>query len=84
MSYLQEQDRIKEELKRRHPGWAIWYVPQVGRDSTWCAQPWPRIQSTSPEQLEADIAQAHAEAAENWPALAPEPPVPVADGPLPR
>lgn len=73
MSRLDELDRIAAELRQRNPGWQIWFVPKLGKDATWCARPWPLINSTSPEQLEADIAQAHAEAAEIWPALAPHP-----------
>ena len=74
VSYLERLDQIAAELRQRHPGWQIWYVPQLGRDSAWCARPWPLLNATSPEHLEAEIAQAHAEAAENWPALREEKP----------
>ena len=84
VTYLDKLDQIAAELRRRHPGWQIWFVPQLGRDSTWCARPWPLLNAQSPEHLEAEIAQAHREAGENWPALAPEPPAPATDGPLPR
>jgi hypothetical protein len=72
MSYLQELDQIAAELRQRHPGWQVWFVPGIGT-VTWCARPYPLINAQTPEQLEAEIAQAHAEAAEHWPALAPEP-----------
>lgn len=78
MSFLQELDQIAEELRRQNPGWQIWYVPRNDRTVTWCARPWPLLNSTGPEHLEAEIAQAHAEAAENWSALAPQAPDPKA------
>jgi hypothetical protein len=81
MSYLGKLDQIAAELRQRHPGWQIWFVPELGRAPAWCARPWPLLNAASPEHLEAEIAQAHAEASENWPALAPEPPATAADGP---
>ena len=42
----------------------------IARRTVWCAQPWPLINSGSPEHLAAEIAQAHTEAAADWPALA--------------
>lgn len=78
MSYLGGLDRIAAELRQRNPGWQIWFVPRVGKDAEWCARPWPLINSTSPEHLAADIARARAEAAEKWPALAPQAPDPKA------
>jgi hypothetical protein len=71
--YLIGLDRIKADLERRFPGWHIWYVPHVGGSVTWCAQPWPLINSGSPEQLAAEIIQAHEESAGEWPALANRP-----------
>jgi hypothetical protein len=72
MADLHALDRIKAELQEQFPGWRIWYVPHCGtkRHVTWCAQPWPIINSGSPEHLAADIRQAHEEAAAEWPALA--------------
>lgn len=70
VSYLQELDRIKAELEERFPGWQIWFVPNTDRTVTWCARPWPLLNSTSPEHLVAEIAQAHSESAAEWPALA--------------
>jgi hypothetical protein len=63
-------DRTKSELAARLPGWQIWYVPQFIGGVKWCARPWPLINSASPEQLEADIRQAHEEAPTEWLALA--------------
>ena len=70
MSYLSGLDKIRAELQEQFPGWHIWYVPRTDRTVAWCAQPWPLINSGSPEHLAADIAHAHAEAAAEWPALA--------------
>jgi hypothetical protein len=60
----------KRELEERFPGWHIWYVPCVNGPTTWCAQPWPLINSGSPEHLAAEIRNAPEEAAAGWPALA--------------
>lgn len=70
MADLTALDKIKHELEEQFPGWHIWYVPHVNGPTTWCAQPWPLINSSSPEHLAAEIAQAHTEAAADWPALA--------------
>jgi len=70
MSILTGLDKIRRELEQQFPGWHIWYVPHVGKHVTWCAQPWPLINSTSPEHLAADIRNAHEEAAAEWSALA--------------
>lgn len=69
---LSALDRIKAELQARFPGWHVWYIPHSGMSKRviWCAQPYPLINSGSPEHLAADIAQAHEEAAAEWPALA--------------
>jgi hypothetical protein len=60
---------IAADLRQRHAGWQVWFVPKLDRTVTWCARPWPLLNWQSPEQLEAEIAQAHAEAVEQWPAL---------------
>jgi hypothetical protein len=70
MADLHALDQIKADLEKAFPGWHVWYVPGVGRDPTWCAQPRPLINATSPEHLAAEITQAHTEAAGDWPALA--------------
>lgn len=72
MADLNALDKIKHQLEEQFPGWHIWYVPHHGGATAWCAQPWPLINSYSPEHLAEEIRQAHAEAAENWPALARE------------
>ena len=63
-------DKIRHELEERLPGWRIWYVPRSTGAVTWCAHPWPVINAQTPEQLLAEVAQAHAEASDDWPALA--------------
>ncbi len=70
MADLHALDRIKAELQEQFPGWHIWFVPHMNAPATWCAQPWPLINSSSPEHLAAEIVQAHTEAAADWPALA--------------
>ena len=60
----------KRELEEQFPGWHIWYVPRVNGPTTWCTQPWPLINSGSPEHLAAEIRNAHEEPAAGWPALA--------------
>jgi hypothetical protein len=70
MGFLDHLDTTKRELEKNFPGWHIWYVPRTDRTVTWCAQPWPLINSQSPEHLAAEITQAHTEAAADWPALA--------------
>lgn len=70
MSYLGGLDKIRAELQEQFPGWQIWFVPRSGRTTTWCARPWPLLNTDSPEQLAADIIHAHEEAAAEWPALA--------------
>jgi hypothetical protein len=44
-------DRTLAELRERHPGWNIWFVPQVG-GTIWCAQPRPLLNCASARQLE--------------------------------
>ena len=75
MSYLDILDQFAAELRRRHPGRHVWFVPQLGQDTAWCARPWPLLNAQSPEHLEAEIVQAHAEATEHWPALKEEKPL---------
>ncbi len=70
MSFLHGLDKIKHELEAQFPGWHIWYVPRLDRSVTWCAQPWPLINSQSPGHLAAEITEAHTAAAADWPALA--------------
>lgn len=70
MDFLNGLDGIKQELEAQFPGWRIWYVPNLDRSVTWCAQPWPLINSQSPEHLAAGITEAHTAAAADWPALA--------------
>ena len=70
MGFLSDQDKIKRDLEERFPGWHIWYVPSTHERTAWCAQPWPLINTRSPEHLAAEIIQAHTEASADWPALA--------------
>lgn len=69
-SYLDQLDQAKADLEQQFPGWHIWYVPHMNRTVTWCAQPYPLINSGSPEHLAAAITEAHEAAACDWPALA--------------
>jgi hypothetical protein len=60
--YLTVLDERKCELKRDNPGWQIWYVPHaIDRTVTWCARPWPLLNTDSPEQLQKLIDQARDE-----------------------
>jgi hypothetical protein len=74
VGFLDDLDKIKADLEQRFPSWPIWFVPHIvpvgGCKVTWCARPWPLINSSSPEHLAADIRTAHEEAAAEWPALA--------------
>ena len=70
MSFLHQLDVMQRELQAQFPGWHIWYVPHLDKSVAWCAQPWPLINASSPDHLIAEIAQAHTEAAADWPALA--------------
>lgn len=70
VSSLTDADRTKAELKKRFPGWNIWYVPQYGDHVAWCAQPFPLTNSDSPEHLAEEILHAHEAAAGEWFALA--------------
>ena len=52
---LNALDAKLAELKARFPGWRIWYVPTVVNGVTWCAQPLPLINSSSPDSLAREI-----------------------------
>jgi hypothetical protein len=68
--HLTELDESVRDFQEMYPGWQFWYVlNSVSRTVTWCARPWPLI-NTDALSLAGDIAAAHAEAAEKWPALA--------------
>lgn len=47
---LSAYDAQLAELRERHPGWRIWYVPGLGQ-TTWCAQPLPNLTAYSPKDL---------------------------------
>jgi hypothetical protein len=70
MTSLTGLDRQKQALEEQFPGWHVWFIPRSDGSVAWCAQPWPLINSQSPEHLAAEIAQAHTEAAADWQALA--------------
>jgi len=72
-SYMQELDRIRDEVVARNPGWRIWYVPRHPNGVTWCCHRLPSLQADSAEGLEAQIAEAENQTA----------PAPVEPGPLP-
>ena len=57
MAFLNEMDKIRDELAAKFPGWQIWYVPQLNRTVTWCARPWPLIHADSSEGLERKITE---------------------------
>jgi hypothetical protein len=65
-SYLNQLDSTKADLQQQFPGWHIWYVPGMNRTVTWCAQPWPLLNTGSPEHLAAAITEAHEVAAAAW------------------
>ena len=45
-------DATRDRLRHDFPGWRIWYVPQAASGHvTWCAQPEPLLNETSPEAL---------------------------------
>lgn len=69
-SYLHALDKTKADLQKQFSGWHIWYVPGMNRTVTWCAQPYPLLNTDSPEHLAAAISEAHEVAACEWPALA--------------
>jgi len=57
-SYLTVLDERKRELEQDNPGWQVWYVPHSARrGATWCARPWPLLNSESPEELQKLIDQ---------------------------
>lgn len=45
-------------LREAYPGWRIWHVPGTGGPGTWCAQPLPLINASSPDALMQAIDQA--------------------------
>jgi hypothetical protein len=49
------------DLRRRFPGWQIWYVPYEPDGGTWCARPQILIRCGSAEDLAASIGAAHDE-----------------------
>jgi hypothetical protein len=55
-------DSQLEWLRRRFPGWDIWYVHHVGSLDTWCARPEGApaavFHADSPEELAAKITEA--------------------------
>jgi hypothetical protein len=56
-SWLSPYDRQLAELRERHPGWRVWYVPFATRKGVcWCAQPEPVINADTAEQLSEEIA----------------------------
>ena len=58
-SWLSSYDRQLAELRERHPGWRVWYVPFATRKGVcWCAQPEPVINADTAEQLSEAIASA--------------------------
>lgn len=58
-SWLSTYDRQLAELRERHPGWRVWYVPFATRKGVgWCAQPEPVINADTAEQLSEAIAGA--------------------------
>ena len=57
--YLTVLDERKRELEQDNPGWQIWYVPRsVDGSVTWCARPWPLLNTDSPEELQKLIGEA--------------------------
>ena len=58
------------DLRRRFPGWQIWYVPYEPDGGTWCARPQILIRSGSAEDLAASIRAAHDEVVPESVALA--------------
>lgn len=71
MSGLADMDKIKAGLQQRFPGWQIWCVPPgMHKGGTWCAQPWPVINTGSPEELAAAIEAAHENPVLGSPSLA--------------
>lgn len=61
-------DQCQASMQEAYPGWRVWYIPGPGM-IWWYAHPWPLIRATGVMGLGNDIDQAHAEAAERWPAL---------------
>jgi hypothetical protein len=56
MSLLHSLDVNLAALKKKHPGWRIWFVPHALDGSvTWCAVREPTINTDSPEHLSEEI-----------------------------
>jgi hypothetical protein len=59
MSLLHSLDVNLATLKKKHPGWNIWFVPHAHDGSvTWCARPEPLINTDTPEHLSQEIEMA--------------------------
>lgn len=54
-------DQKVEELKAKHPGWRVWFVPKAHSGVTWCAVREPTINTDSPEHLSQEIELAEAD-----------------------
>jgi len=64
MSWLNEMDAKRDEIRALCPGWRVWYVPNSQDGSvTWCAQREPTLNAASPEHLVEYIREADAELA---------------------
>ncbi len=60
MSWLNDLDAKRDEIRGQCPGWRVWYVPHsVDASVTWCAHPDPTLSAESPEHLIAAIREAH-------------------------
>lgn len=55
-SVLHDYDRQLAGLRKRFPGWKIWYVPKTDQGVTWCAHPLPILNEKSPDDLAAAMA----------------------------
>jgi hypothetical protein len=61
MANFRTLDAQRDELRRAHPGWRIWFVPHASDGSvTWCAQREPGISTDTPEHLSEEIKTAEA------------------------
>ena len=59
-SFLTALDREKAELEKRHPGWQVWFVPNLNRTVTWCARRQPQLTAASAEDLSEAIGRTEA------------------------
>lgn len=56
MSLLHSLDVNLAALRKRHPGWRIWFVPHATDGGvTWCAHRLPTINTDTPEHLSQEI-----------------------------